>query len=64
MTPKSGVMFLKNSPLCRGHVSEKGGGMFLKNTPSSGVMILINHMDEFEVWPIRIPLFAFSSGAI
>ncbi len=26
MTPKSGVMFLKNSPLCRGHVSEKGVG--------------------------------------
>ena len=26
MTLKSGVMFLKNSPLCRGHVSEKGVG--------------------------------------
>ena len=26
MTPKSGVMFLKNSPLCRGHVSENGVG--------------------------------------
>ncbi len=27
---------------------------FLRKTP----------LDEFEVWPIRIPLFAFSSGAI
>jgi len=26
MTLKSGVIFLKNSPLCRGHVSENGVG--------------------------------------